>query len=163
MTTLKALYSSSSTGTSITWTSAATLATGSAAGCAAIDNTSNLYIDAAVYIAIGLGTVASPKYVNIWLSVTEDGSNWLGNSATTDAYAGTDAAVTLGNPCAFLGPFVQPTQQASVTGKIVIPSVRDIAGGLVLPKKWGLIVENQSGAAFTSLSAEYTGYQLSNV
>jgi len=163
MTTVKALYSATGAGTALTWTSAGTLANASAAGCAAVDNQTNLYIDAMVYIAIGIGTVANPKYVNIWLSSSEDGTNYTGNSATTDAYAGSDAAITLGAPPTFIGPFTQATVQSTVTAKIVIPSLIAFFGGLVLPKKWGLIVENQSGAAFTSFSAEYSGIQFSNV
>lgn len=159
-TTLKPVYGTS---TALTWTSAGTLANGSAAGCLAVDNTSNLFDDAYVYIAIGVGTVASPKYINVWVAGSEDGTNYLGNSATTDAYAGTDAAVTLGAPTVFAGPYFQATTQASVTGKLFIPSVAKLMGTLILPRKWGLIVENQSGAAFTSLSATYTGLQLQNV
>jgi hypothetical protein len=163
MTTVQALYSGSGAGTSITWTSAGTLANAAAAGCLAIDNTSNLYLDAAVYIAVGIGTTAAPRFINLWAAASEDGTNYTSNSATTDAYSGADAAVTLGLPPVFLGPFYHPTQQNSVTAKIIIPSIRDMFGGLILPKKWGLIIENQSGAAFTSLSAEYRGYKLTNV
>lgn len=159
-TTIKPLFGTS---TSITWTSAATLANTNAAGCAAIDNTSNLFLDAYVYIAAAVGTVASPKVINIYGSFSEDGTNYLGNSATTDAYSGTDAAVTLGSPTIFTAPFYFPTQQSSVTAKLVIPSVCKLLGVLILPRKWGLIIENQSGAALTSLSATYTGVNPQNV
>ena len=164
MTTVKALYSASGAGTSITWTSANTLASGGVAGCLAIDNTTNLYVDAMVMIQVGVGVVAAPKSIDIWGSLSEDGSTYLGNPSGTDNYTGTDAALTaLGAPPVFYGPFTHPTNTASITTKIVIPSVRDLFGGLVLPKKWGLIIVNNSGVAFTSLSAEYTGVQLSNV
>lgn len=159
-TTVKPLYGTS---TALTWTSAGTLGNTSAAGCAAVDNTSNLFLDAYVYIAAAVGTVASPKVINVYGSFSEDGTNYLGNSATTDAYAGADAAVTLGSPTIFTAPFYFPTQQSTVTAKLVIPSVCKLLGVLMLPRKWGLIIENQSGAAFTSISASYTGVNPQNV
>ena len=165
MTTVKALYSASGAGTAITWTPGA-LASGGARGCAAIDNTSFLYVDAAVMIQVAVGVVAAPKYINIWGSLSEDGTNWLGNPSGTDNYVGTNATLTaLGSPSVFFGPFTHPTNTASVTTTIVIPSIRDLFGGLVLPKKWGLIFENQTGVALpnTTFAAEYTGIQLSNV
>jgi len=140
------------------------LTTGSAAQLGSIDNSTNLYLDALVSIYIAVGTVASPKYINVWAAASEDGTTFTGNSATTDAYTGTAGSITLGSPTSFFGPFFFPTQQSSVTAQIIIPSMRDLFGGLILPRKWGLIVENQSGASFASSghSATYSGVKLTN-
>ena len=162
MSTVSAKYATS---TAITISTALnSLATGSAAQLGSIDNGTNLYLDAMVSLYIVLGTVASPKYINIWAAASEDGTTFTGDSATTDAYTGTAGSITLGSPTSFFGPFFFPTQQSSVNAQIIIPSMRDMFGGLVLPRKWGLIVENQSGAAFASSghSASYTGVQLTN-
>jgi hypothetical protein len=164
MTTVKALYASTGSGTSITWSTAVSLGSGNAAGCAAIDNTTNLYIDASVYISVLLGAVAAPKYIHVWFAASEDGTNYTGNSGTADDYTGTDHQLAqLGTPPTFLGPFFHPTPTASVTTHIIIPSLLAVYGGIALPKKWGLIIENQTGAPFgNTVTAEYTGINLTN-
>lgn len=166
MTVLKAQYSSLGAGTGITITSAATLANLGAAGCVAIDNTSNLYLDAMMMLQIGIasGTIAQDKLVNIWFALSEDATNYTGTTgASLDNYVGSDASVTLQNPTLFRGPFVIPVQNSNLTVKAMIPSVIKYIGGIVLPKKWGLIVENRCGLPFASFSAEYTGLNYQGV
>lgn len=153
MTTVSAKYGTS---TAITIT-AATLASGSARGCAAIDNTTNLFLDAALTLLIGVGTVSGTNPgINVWLGGENDGTDY------TDNYAGTDAAVTLRSPNNLRGPFFLATPTSTVTYNLIIPSFVQIFGGLVLPPKWGLVVDNETGAAFTSLSAAYTGIGLTD-
>lgn len=160
--TLKPVYAASS---ALTWTSAATLANGSASGCAAVDNTVNLYDDALVSIlaTIAAGAVASDKLINVWFASSEDGSTWPGTNGASDNYGGTDAAVSLQNPTVYRAPFVQATPAGGLQTKIIIPSVLKFLGGLVMPRKWGLIIENRTGLAFTALSASYTGANLQSV
>lgn len=161
-TTLKAKYAAAVA--FATMTASNNLASAGAAGIAAIDNTGNLYLDAMVKILVPVGAVAAPKYINVWFSGSEDGTDYLSNSATTDAYAGADGAITLGAPPLFIGPWPTNTQQASVTVKILIPSICKAFGMLILPRKWGLIIENQTGVAFNGQpSGEYSGINLDNV
>lgn len=159
MSTLKPAYGSS---TAITWTSAATLASGSASGCAAIDNTSNLYVDLMVTILATLasGTPTAGGAVYVYVAATEDGSTWTGtNAASLDNYTGSDAAVTLQSPSVFAGPFTIPTPNGGLLARKVIPSIARLAGGVLLPRKIGLIAQNSTGLAFTAFSATYSGLQ----
>ena len=165
-TTLQPSYSASGAGTSITITSAATLANGNAAGCTGIDNTGSLYIDATVQILATLANTSpgSDQLINIWFAASEDGTNYTStNGANLDNYTGADAAVTLQSPTLFRGPFSIPTPNQNLATRVIIPSVVKFFGGLVLPKKWGFIVENRSGMAFTAFSAEFTGINMKNV
>lgn len=142
----------------ITITSAAALANGSAAGCAAIDNTSNLYFDALLQVVatIASGSIASDQLINVWLAGSEDGTNWDGtNGGSLDNYVGTDAAVTLQSPSVYSGPFVIPTPNSNLTVRKSF-WVAPFFGGK-LPPKWGVIVENRTGLAFTAFSAAYVG------
>ena len=78
----------------------ASLATGAARECTAIDNTVNKYMDALVYLAIKLqtGTPASDKAIYVWFYASEDGTNY-GDNAT-----GSDAALTMRSPTNLRGP-----------------------------------------------------------
>lgn len=130
------------------------LANGSAWGGAAVDNGTNKYVDALLYLAIPLasGSPASDKAINVYFYASEDGTNYTDNSG------GTDASITLRSPTNFLGPFVIATPASgSVTYKAVIPSVARMFGGII-PRKWGIVVENRTGLAFgTGSVVTYTG------
>jgi hypothetical protein len=157
-TTLKPLYSSLSSGTSIGLNAAfSTLANATARGIAAIDNTTNLYLDAMIYISVTVGTVSGSQAVNVFFAGSEDGSTF------TDNYGGTDATVTLRSPTNLRGPFSIATPSSTTTYAIVIPSFNRYFGSRFLPKKWGFVIDNESGAAFTACSAEYTGVNFQSV
>jgi len=135
----------------------ASLASGSARECAAVDNSVNLYLDAMVYVALKLatGTPASDKSLYLWFYGSEDGTN------VTDNATGTDAALTMRSPTNLHGPFVIATPDAgALTYKKIIPSVAAFFDG-ALPKKWGFVVENKSGLALdateTNHTKEYSG------
>ncbi len=130
------------------------LANGSARECTAVDNGTNKYVDAELYLAIPLaaGTPGSDKAINVYFYASEDGTNY------TDNATGSDAAVTLRSPSNLLGPFVIATPDSgALTYKAVVASVARFFGG-VLPRKWGFVVENRTGLAFgTGCVKSYTG------
>lgn len=131
---------------------AASLATGSARESTAIDNTSNKFLDAMVYLALKLqaGSPASNKRINVYFYASEDGTNYSDNAT------GSDAALTMRNPTNLFGPFVINTPDSgALTYKAVIPSVASYFGG-VLPPKWGIVVQNQTNIALDSTEGNHT-------
>ncbi len=135
----------------------ASLAQAGARECTALVNTTNLYLDAMVYLAIPLqtGTPAAQKAINVYFYGSEDATNF------TDNATGTDAAVTLRSPTNLRGPFVISTPTSgALTYKAVIPSVAFYFNG-ILPSKWGFVVENQTNLTFNAtegnLIKTYTG------
>ena len=87
--------------------------------------------------------------INVYLYGSADGTNY------TDNASGSDAGVTLRDPTNLRGPFViaAPTAGA-LTYKGVIGSVAQYFGG-ILPVKWGIVVENQTGLAFDSTEGNH--------
>lgn len=120
-----------------------------------VDNSTNLYLDAMLYLKIKVGTVANEKAVYCWFYGSEDGTNY------TDAITGTDAAFTMTTPTNLRGPFIVSTPSNSTTYKSVVGSVAAFFGG-VLPRKWGIVIENQSGAALDSTEGNH-GYSYSGI
>jgi hypothetical protein len=124
--------------------SLANLATGSARQSAEIDNTSNLFTDALIFLRIksGASGVSTTGYVNIWAFATaNDGTNRSENAGSGDA------AITLVSPTnlKFLGLMNMVNVGTFYTvGPL---SVASVFGG-ILPAKWGIVVQNQSGGAF---------------
>lgn len=149
MANIKIEYGTASQGITCTL---ASLADNAARECTAIDNTSNKFVDAIVYLAIKLatGTPVNEKAIFVWFYGTEDGTNYGDNAS------GADAAVTLRSPHNFRGPHVINTPDAgALTYKAIIPSVAAFFGG-VLPPKWGFVVENQAGIALDSTEGNHT-------
>jgi len=70
--------------------------------CTAIDNTSNLYLDAilGLQLAISNGTVAGDKASYVYFYGSVDGVNY------TDNATGSDANLTMRSPTNLRGPFV---------------------------------------------------------
>ncbi len=151
MSTDKIAYATS---TAITCT-LASLANSSSAGrsCASVDNTTNLYDDALLYIAVktSASALANDKACYVFLFGSEDGTNYNGSSAEAE---GTDVAVTLDAPTNLIGPFVIGCPAVSVTYKKVI-SVAAAFGG-VMPRKWGFVLQNYTGQALDSTEGNHT-------
>ncbi len=153
MSTFKQALGAASQGITVTL---AGLTQASARESTAIDNTTNLYLDAIVYLAVVVpaGTPAVQKSVNVWFYGSEDGTNYTTNAT------GSDAAVTMTTPTNLRGPFSIAVPAGGVTYKAVIPSVAAYFGG-VLPPKWGIVVENQTnitlGATEGNFTKEYRG------
>ncbi len=157
-TTTKLLYSS--TGTIVI--SISGLANDGARESTAIDNTSNLYIDAMVQLQFPTlaGTGGNSSAINIYGYGSTDGTNYTFNAT------GSDAAITMPATPAVPLVGVYPIVLTGVnTQKIVIPSVATAFGGN-LPLKWGIIVENKCGMAVAtsgSIAAWYSGIQYQSV
>jgi hypothetical protein len=145
MSTVKTSYD---TTTSITIT-LASLANTAARESTAVDNTTNLYLDVEVYLAIKVGTVSGTKAVNVYVAGSADGTNY------TDNATGADAGITLSSPTNLRLIAVIATPTSSSTYKYVIGSVAQAFGGL-LPPKWSIVVENQTGAALDSTEGNHT-------
>lgn len=159
MSTIKPLYGSS--GQTITCT-LASLTTGSARSAAAVDNSSNLFLDALVQIQIksgGSGT-ASTGYVNVYAYGTVDGGTTYAEGA------GTDASITLTSPTNVKLIGRLNVVANSTTYKSEPFSVAAAFGG-VLPDHWGIIIENQSGGTLDSTEGNhlklYQGIQVQSV
>lgn len=148
----------STTGITIT---IASLANGSARESTAIDNTSNLFLDALLYLAIQLaaGAPASDKRINVYVYGSADGTNY------TDNATGSDAAITPRSPSnlILLGSIETP-DSGGLTYKGVLGSVAAAFAG-VLPPKWGIVIENKTGLAFAASghTTQYRGLQAQTV
>lgn len=147
MATTKLSFASSS---SITCT-LASLASASARESTVIDNGTNLYVDALVYLAVKLqtGTPSADKAVYVYAYGSEDGTNY------TDNATGSDAAVTMRSPTnlRLLGVINTPDSGA-LTYKGVFPVA--VAFGGILPRKWGIVVQNVTGIALDATEGNHT-------
>lgn len=158
MTTTKELFGSS--GQSITCT-ITSLANAGARQSAAVDNSSNLYLDALVTATIKTASsgVSATGNIAIYAYATVDGG-----TTYTEGASGSDAAITLTVPtnAKLVGVINAVAISFTYTGG---PFSIAAAFGGVLPQKWGIIVQNNTGAAFdaTTASVEYQGVNLQNV
>jgi hypothetical protein len=157
MTTLKENLSSS-TAVTITLNS---LSASTTAGrqASVIDNSSNLYVDALVTAIISTGTVSSPVSVNVYVSGSEDGTNYDQDSAVMGV---SDAAYTIDSSTNLrLGAVINTSTSSKVYNKTF--SVAQLFGG-VMPRKWTVVVVNNSGGALAGSgnSMSYTGITYTN-
>lgn len=134
-------------------------------GSAVIDNTSNLYADVMVTLGImtSAGTQAAvDKACYIYLYGSEDGVVYNGSSAEAE---GSDASLTFDSPTNLRGPYVLSCPSSSTTYRLVIGSVASSFGG-VMPRKWGVVVQNYSGLLLNATESNhqktYTGITYTN-
>ena len=164
-TTIKPLYGSSNQTITITIASLAASATVCRASTA-IDNTSNLFLDALVSGFVDVGTVAGNKQVLIFAYGTADGGTTYTGLNGANAISGTDAGFTRSDPTdlKFLGVLGTPTN--SIKMGFGPYSVAQAFGG-ILPDHWGIVVCNDTGATFSGTAgnnkAWYQGVQVSVV
>lgn len=127
------------------------LASGSARASTAIDNTTNLYLDALVQVVIkaGAASTSATGFVNIYAYGTADGGTDYAEGAT-----GSDAAITLTVPTnlRLIGTLNVVANATSYTSE---PFSVAAAFGGVLPQKWGIVIENQSGGALDTTEANH--------
>jgi hypothetical protein len=130
----------------------ASLASGSSREATAIDNTTNLWLEALVMVQITLqsGTPASDRAVYVYAAATVDnaGPTW------PDAVTGADAAITLNSPTnlRLLGAINAPTSAGVFKGGPW--SVSSIFGG-VLPSHWSIVINNATGIALTATEGNH--------
>lgn len=146
----KPLYGTS---TAITTTALATLASSATAGwqSAAIDNSADLALGVLIRLQVTLaaGSPANDKTVYVYVYESEDGTNY-GDNAT-----GAEGALTRRDPTNFklIGTIACPD-----SGALTYKQTFLYAPG-VMPRKWGLYVNNFTGLAFTAVAASYTPVQ----
>lgn len=161
MADLKIKYGTS-TGITITLASLGSSAT-AARESTAIDNTSDLYDDAMVYVACKLqaGSPANDKAIYVFAYGSEDGTNY------TDNATGSDAAVTMRVPTnlRLIGVISCPDSGA-LTYKGGPFTVAQAFGG-IMPRKWGIVVRNYTGVTFDATEGNhaksYTGIHYQSV
>lgn len=126
----------------------ASLANGSAREATAVDNTTNKFLDAIVYLKIALqaGTPSSEKVLKVYFYCSEDGTNYS-HPAT-----GADAAITPSSN--LFGPFLIYTPTGGVAYNAVISAAQFFGG--ILPPKWGIAVQNATGVALSATAGDHT-------
>lgn len=131
----------------------ASLASSATAGreSTAIDNTTNLYLDALVQVRVktSASALANDKAVYVYAYATVDNGTTYTDNAT-----GLDAAITLVSPTELLLIGVVWCPAISTTYKGGPWSVAKVFGG-ALPAKWGIVVRNYTGQALDATEASH--------
>jgi hypothetical protein len=129
------------------------LASATQRGSTAIDNTTNVFLDALVQVKVKTGTIVAPSVVNIYAYGTSNGG-----TDYTDGVSGVDGNVTLTSPpnAILIGTIQCPANTTTYVGGPL--SVAAAFNG-TLPDHWGIVVENLTGAALDASvgSAWYQG------
>lgn len=158
MSTIKSLYGTNNQAITCTITS---LANNGQRSSAAIDNTSNLFLDALVTVKIktAAASTSATGYVNVYAYGTTDGGTTYGGG---EANMGTDAGVTLTSPPNIVLIGVLNAVANATTYVLNAKSIAAAFGG-VLPDHWGIVVENKTAATLDASvgSAWYQGLQAS--
>lgn len=130
----------------------ASLANNAARESTAIDNSTNLFIDAEVFVKVksAAASTSSTGSVAVYAYGTVDGGTTYTEGAT-----GTDAAITLTSPPnAPLIGVVNVVANATTYRRGPF-SVAAAFGG-TLPEKWGIILVNLSGATLDSTAGNHS-------
>lgn len=139
MATINQLYGTTNQSITCTITS---LGSGSARESTAVVNTANLFMDVKVQVKIktnAAGTSATGA-VNIFAYATADDGTTYSGGAT-----GTDAAYTANkDQLIFLGSIPAVANATTYVGLFSLSRAFGYGG---IPAKWGIVVDNQSGAA----------------
>ena len=130
---------------------AASTTTGFATSAARTTSTTANVFDTQVRVTVTVGTItpSATTVVNVYAYGAVD-SVWPGGSATAEVIDGTDDALTtaaLGNGLRFLGQLLAHTASIAHTSEPL--SVAAAFGGVV-PAKWGIAIQNQTGAALAA-------------
>ena len=128
----------------------ASLGSGSARQSTAVDNTTNQDLDAGVMVKVktGASSVSSTGYVNVYAFGSADGGTTF-----SDGAGASDAAITLTSPpnVRLIGRINAVANATTYTAGPF--SVASAFG--YLPGKWGIIIENQTGATLDSTSGNF--------
>jgi hypothetical protein len=158
MATVKPLYGANNQTITITL---ASLANNGQQSSAAVDNTSNLFLEALVTVKVktGAASTSATGVVNVYAYGTTDGGTTYGGG---EASMGTNASVTLSSPPNIRLIAVINANANATSYAVSAVSVAAAFGGS-LPDHWGIVVENKTGAALDSTAgnflADYQGYQ----
>jgi hypothetical protein len=164
--TIEAKYGTTAQAITITLASLGASATVGRASTA-VDNSSNLFLDALVAGLIETGTVSGNKQVLIYAYGTADsGTPVYSGKNGANAISGTDAGFTRADPTDLRLIAAVPCPTSSVVMGFGPYSVAQAFGG-VLPDHWGIVVFNDTGAALSATAgnnkAWYQGVQAQSV
>jgi len=129
----------------------ASLATAGARESTVVDNTTNKFLDALVFLKVTSGgaSTSSAGYVNVYAYGTANGGTTYTQSAT-----GSDAGITLTVP-----PNARLIGSCNVVANAVTyncgPFSVKVAFGGVLPDKWGVIIQNVSGGTLDADAGDH--------
>ncbi len=129
----------------------ASLTNNSARASTAVDNTTDLFFDALVFVAIKSGgsSTSSSGYVNVYAYGTvNNGTNYTENAS------GTDGSITLVSPTNLILIGVVNVVANSTTYYAGPFSVAAAFGGR-LPQKWGIVIENKTGGTLDSTEGNH--------
>lgn len=137
---------------------ASSTTTGFAETAARTTGTTANVFDAQVRVTVTVGAItpSASTVINIYAYGAIDGT-WPGGAATAEVIDGTDKALTtssLGNGLRFLGQILAHTASVAHTSEPL--SIAAAFGGVV-PSKWGIAIQNQTGAALAA-SGNSVGY-----
>ncbi len=155
MSTLKTQYGSSNQVIAVTING---LASDAKRESAAVDNSTNCFLDALVQLAIATNTASDStgdKSVYVYAYGTADGgTSYSGNASGSDAAFGADPQQL--NNCRLIGVVYAPTQNKIYKSDSM--SVASAFGG-ILPQRWGIVVHNKTGQTLktSDCSAVYQG------
>lgn len=143
------------TSTAITATGLASLANNAAYDLGAVNNGTDKFRDAMVYLAFKLatGTPGNENAIYIYGYSSEDGTNFTDNSS------GSAGAITLRSPTNLIlldRIEVPASGTGALTWRHVINGLAQKLGGKVLPRKWGLVIRNATNLAFDSTGSNHT-------
>lgn len=157
-TTTKMSYGTNNQSITCTLTS---VTNGTQWGCAAVDNTTNLFLDVLVFIKIKTAASATSAtgFLNIYAYGTADGG-----TTYSDTVTGTNASQTLTNPVNVKLIGVCNAVANSTTYNCG-PFPVSVAFSGTLPDHWGIVVENKTGATLDASvgSAWYQGIYAQNL
>lgn len=139
-------------GQSITITLTSLGANGGAQESTAVDNSTDLFLDALVQVKTktGAGTIGSDPYLYLYVLGSDDGSTWP-SPAT-----GSNASVSVpdnNTKAKLLGAVHMPN--ASTAYKSNLFSVLQAFGGIAIPKKWSILALNQTGVTLSSTAGDH--------
>ena len=148
MSTVKVAYSA--TNVAITCT-LASLSNGNARASTAVDNTSNLYTEALVVVAVKSAgsSTSSTGHVDVYVYGSADNG-----STYPEGITGSDAALTLVSPTN-LFPLRSINVVANSTTYESEPMPVSAAFGGTIPDHWGIVVVNNSGASLDSTEGNH--------
>lgn len=130
------------------------LANNGARASTAIDNSTNLFLDALVHVSIksnAAGTAAT-GYVNVYAYGTADGGTTYSDGAT-----GSDASITLTSPPNMRLIGICNVVANATTYKCGPFSVAAGFNG-TMPDHWGIVIENKSGAALDATEGNHAKF-----
>lgn len=154
MATLRPQYASTANIT----ISLASITSGGAQQSTVVDNSSSPYIDCIVQLKIKLatGTPGADKAIYVYAYGSEDGTD------LTDNVTGSDGSISLRTPTNLrLMGVIHTPDSGELTYASHPMSLLSAFGGLVIPRKWGIVVWNVTGVTFDGTESNhrkgYTG------